>query len=73
MSKQNLLEVVRIKDPQTGAEYNATRAHAKNIGATVQEGKPTHDERTKQPIPTKARTDLAGKPAAPKPTEKKES
>lgn len=73
MSKDNLLEVVRIKDPQSGAEYNATRAHAANIKATVQEGKPTHDERTKQPVRSKARTDLAGKPAAPKPTEKKEA
>lgn len=73
MSEKNLLEVVRVKDPKTGAERNATRAHAKNIGATVLEGKPTHDARTKQPIPTKARTDLAGKPAAPKATEKKEA
>lgn len=72
MSK-NLLEVVRIKDPGTGAEYNATRAHAANIKATVLEGKATHDERTKQPLPTKPRTDLAGKPAAPKATEKKEA
>lgn len=72
MSK-NLLEVVRIKDPQTGAEYNATRAHAKNINAQVLD-KPTHDERTKQPIPSKPRTDLAGKSVpATKATEKKEA
>lgn len=64
MSK-NLLEVVRIKDPQTGAEYNATRAHAKNIKAEVLDHKPTHDPRTKLPIVGKPRADLAGRRRTP--------
>lgn len=72
MSDKNLLEVVRIKDPGTGAERNVTRAEAKRLQANVLD-KPTHDERTKLPIPSKPRTDLAGKPAAPKPPEKKEA
>lgn len=63
MSK-NLLEVVRIKDPQTGAEYNATRAHAKNIHAQVLD-KPTHDPRTKLPIVGKPRADLSARRGAP--------
>lgn len=71
MSKKNLLEVVRVKDPN-GAEYNATRAHAQNIGAEVLENKPVRDERTGLRVPSKPRTDLAGKPAAPKTTTKKE-
>ena len=33
-------DVVRIKDPSTGTERNATRAHAKNINAEVLEGRP---------------------------------
>lgn len=34
MSDTNPLELVRVKDPD-GGEYTTTRAHAKNIGATV--------------------------------------
>lgn len=67
---KNRLEVVRIKDPGTGTEYNATRAHAKRINATVLEGKPVRDKHGR-PVPPrpdrgKPRTDLAGKPAAKK-------
>ncbi|WP_068325034.1 hypothetical protein [Janibacter terrae] len=58
------LEVVRVKDPSTGAEYNATRAHASNIHAKVLEGEPVVDKhgrpRASHPAPGKARTDLAG-------------
>lgn len=64
MSSQNMLEVVRIKDP-SGVERNATRAEAKRINATVQEGKPVRDQHGQpipaKPTPGKPRTDLAGK------------
>lgn len=72
---KNPLEVVRVKDPSTGAEYNATRAHAKNINANVLEGEPIVDKhgrpRPSYPTPGKPRTKLAGKTAA-KTTDKKE-
>lgn len=42
MSDTNPLELVRVKDPD-GGEYTTTRAHAKNIGATVTD-KPTVDD-----------------------------
>ena len=35
-------ELVRVKDPRTGVEYNASRIHAKNAGLTVLD-KPTRD------------------------------
>lgn len=75
MSDKNPLEVVRIKDPSTGLERNATRAHAKTINATVIEDAPVRDQYDR-PVPAeraKPRTDLAGKPVAGKPGEKKES
>jgi len=72
---KNPLEVVRVKDPSTGAEYNATRAHAKNINAKVLEGEAVVDKhgrpRASFPTPGKPRTELAGKTAA-KTTDKKE-
>ena len=65
MSDKNPLEVVRIKDPSTGLERNATRAHAKNIKATVIEGEDVVDKhgrpRPASPDRSKPRTDLAGK------------
>lgn len=74
---KNPLEVVRVKDPSTGAEYNATRAHAKNINANVLEGEAVVDKygrpRASRPTPGKPRTDLAGKTATAKTTDKKES
>lgn len=66
MSDKNPLEVVRIKDPSTGLERNATRAHAKNIKATVLEGADVVDKhgrpRPASPDRSKLRTDLAGQP-----------
>lgn len=38
----NPTELVRVKDPNTGVEYNATRAHAKRAGLTVL-AKPVRD------------------------------
>lgn len=74
MSEKNQLEVVRVKDPVSGAEYNATRAHAKNIKATVLEGKPVRDKYGRpvptRPTPGKSRTDLAGQPTKKTTTEK---
>lgn len=59
-------DVVRIKDPSTGTERNATRAHAKNINAEVLEGRPVTDRHGRplpsRPTPGKPRTDLAGQP-----------
>lgn len=71
---ENLLEVVRIKDPDNGALRNATRAEAERIKAEVLDA-PTHDERSglpipPQPTPGKPRTDKAGQPVQ---TTKKES
>jgi hypothetical protein len=59
---QNMLEVVRIKDP-SGVERNATRAEAKRINAKVLDGEAVVDKhgrpRPSYPTAGKPRTDLA--------------
>lgn len=65
----NPLEVVRVKDPTSGAEYSTTRAHAKNAGLEVLDGKAAVDDYGRL-IPTKPRTDLAGQPVSTGVTEK---
>lgn len=71
---QNMLEVVRIKDP-SGVERNATRAEAKRINATVLDGQSVVDKhgrpRPSYPTAGKPRTNLAALTA--KPTEKKDA
>lgn len=47
----NPMELVRVKDPATGAEFNATRQYASRAGFTVTT-KDTHD-RYGRPIPSK--------------------
>lgn len=61
---ENLLEVVRVKDPD-GVERNVTRAEAKRLHVEPLD-KPTVD-RYGRPLPprpdrSKTRTDLAGQP-----------
>lgn len=51
MSSSKPLGLVRVKDPETGAEFNASRQYAKVAGFTVTE-KPVVDKYGR-PVPAK--------------------
>lgn len=55
-------ELVRVKDPNTGAEYAASRAHAKRAGLTIT-GKSTVDKHGRV-IPPKSNPLATGKTTA---------
>lgn len=62
MSSSKPLGLVRVKDPETGAEFNASRQYAKVAGFTVTE-KPVVDKYGR-PVPAKGKVvDKYGRPA----------
>lgn len=65
--------LVRVKDPSTGAEYNASRIFAEKAGLTVLD-KPTHDRYGRVvPAKTDPLRQSGGKKSAAKSAETKES
>ena len=69
MSSSKPLGLVRVKDPDTGAEFNASRQYAKVAGFTVTE-KPVVD---KYGRPTPAKGNPIQQPAAKSTAKTKES
>ena len=65
MSSANPL--VRVKDPRTGAEFNASRIYAERVGLTVLD-KDTHDKYGRRNAAKHNPLRSAAKPAAAKPT-----